>query len=128
MTFAFWLWIEMRRIYSAENADCFWDLGAYQVCDSTVFLSIFSSMFLLMTQALVSRILVPGKSSFVNASVSGWLRRLCVSPLSAFCTKDFILACSCVRCRFAAWSRASDIALVVCFIRASRRRPTALCC
>ena len=56
-------------MYSGKNPDCFWDLGAYQVCDSSQLLSIFSSLFLLMTQALVSRILVPGMSIFVNASV-----------------------------------------------------------
>lgn len=69
MIFGFWSWQEVQRIYTTENADCFWDLGAHQVCDSTMLLSIFSSMFLLMTQALLSRIFVPGKSSFVNASV-----------------------------------------------------------
>ena len=62
-------------MYVGEDADCFWDVGAYQVCDATQYISIYSSMFLLMTQALVSRIFVPGKSNFVNASVRRSLRR-----------------------------------------------------
>ena len=56
-------------MYVGKDADCFWDVGAYQVCDATQYISIYSSMFLLMTQALVSRIFGPGKSNFVNASV-----------------------------------------------------------
>lgn len=67
--FGYWSFGNFYRIYSGQNADCFWDLGAYQVCDATQNLSIFSSLFLLMAQALVSCILVPGKSNFVNASV-----------------------------------------------------------
>jgi hypothetical protein len=59
----------MRRMYEREDPDCFIQLGVYQVCDATQYLSIFSGLFLLMAQALVSRILVPGKSNFVNASV-----------------------------------------------------------
>lgn len=65
---------ELRRVYSGEDADCFWDLGAYQVCDASQRLSIFSSLILLMTQSVLSRILVPGISNFVNASVRRLLR------------------------------------------------------
>ena len=65
-------------MYAGENPDCFWDFGAYRVCDSTQLLSIFSSMFLLMTQALVSHIVVPGMSNFVNASVSRRLMCQCL--------------------------------------------------
>jgi hypothetical protein len=75
-------------VYANEDADCFWNLGAYQVCDATQKLSIYSSLFLLMTQALVSRILVPGKSNFVNASVS--CLQLLVLPCAVLtCTRFF---------------------------------------
>ena len=49
--------------------DCFLPLGAYKICEATQQLSIYSSLFMLMTQALISRVLVPGMSNFVNASV-----------------------------------------------------------
>ena len=39
------------------------------ICELTQLLSIYSSLFMLMTQALISRVLVPGMSNFVNASV-----------------------------------------------------------
>jgi hypothetical protein len=78
--FGLWGFFQIRRVYIGEDADCFWDVGAYQVCDATQQMSIFSSLFLLMTQALLSRILVPGKSNFVNASVSFYLRRLLARP------------------------------------------------
>ena len=68
----------MRRVYAGENADCFWHLGAYQVCDATQYLSIYSNLFLLMVQALVSRIPVPGMSNFVNASVKHVICILCL--------------------------------------------------
>ena len=68
--------VEARRVYSGQDADCFWNLGAYQVCDATQRLSIFSSLVLLMAQAMVTRILVPGISNFVNASVRRMLRCL----------------------------------------------------
>ena len=49
--------------------DCFIDLGSYKVCNATLLLFAYSNLFLLMLQALVSRILVPGMSNFLNASV-----------------------------------------------------------
>lgn len=60
---------EIQRV-SAGDFGCFYWIGTYQLCDATQSLSIYSSLFLLMTQALISRILVPGMSNFVNASVS----------------------------------------------------------
>ncbi len=66
-------------MYAGEDPGCFWNVGAYQVCDSTQHISIYSSLFLLMTQALVSRILVPGMSNFVNASVRCLLHYRCAS-------------------------------------------------
>jgi hypothetical protein len=59
---------EYQRVLRGEN-DCFWDIGAYRVCSATQNLSIYSSLFLLMAQASVWRMLVPGMSNFVNASV-----------------------------------------------------------
>jgi hypothetical protein len=70
----------MRRIFNGENADCFGTVGAYQVCDASQQLSIYSSLFLLTTQSLVSRILAPGMSNFVNASVRHLLRRFQIRP------------------------------------------------
>ena len=49
--------------------DCFLPLGAYKICEATLLLSISTSLFMLTTQALISRVLVPGMSNFVNASV-----------------------------------------------------------
>jgi len=51
------------------DLDCFMSLGQYSVCSVTALLSINSSMFVLMAQAFMSRVLVPGVSIFVNASV-----------------------------------------------------------
>jgi hypothetical protein len=79
MFFTYWDFTEVRRVYAGEDSSCFWNLGAYQVCDSTQHISIYSSLFLLMIQALVSRILVPGMSNFVNASVRCLLRHCCAS-------------------------------------------------
>jgi hypothetical protein len=58
----------LQRVLSGD-LDCFFEIGAYRMCDATQRLSIYTSLLLLMTQALVSRILVPGMSNFVNASV-----------------------------------------------------------
>jgi len=51
------------------NLDCFVTLKTYRFCDATQQLSLCTSLFMLMTQTLVSRVLVPGMSNFVNASV-----------------------------------------------------------
>lgn len=70
MVFGFWGFDQLRRLHSGENPDCFWQFGAFQVCDAVQNLSIYSSFFMLMTQALVSRIFFPGISIFINSSVS----------------------------------------------------------
>jgi hypothetical protein len=44
-------------------------IGAFELCDAEELISVHSSMFLLLAQALISRVLVPGMSIFVNASV-----------------------------------------------------------
>ena len=73
MIFGYWLFAQLRRV-SAGDLGCFYDIGAYPLCDATQRLSIYSSLFLLMMQALVCRTLVPGMSNFVNASVSAVFR------------------------------------------------------
>jgi hypothetical protein len=90
-------------VYVGRDADCFWDIGAYQVCDATQLLSIYSSLLLLMTQALVSRILVPGKSNFVNASVRRSLRlRVASAAAAAACDTCFRFCAASAR-RGQAW-------------------------
>jgi len=54
---------------SSADLGCFLSLGTYSVCSDTIFFSVESSLFFLMAQALISRVLVPGVSIFVNASV-----------------------------------------------------------
>ena len=70
-----------RIISSGRDADldCFLDLGAYKICDATQSLSFYTSILLLMTQSLVSRMIVPGISNFVNASVRRSHPRACCS-------------------------------------------------
>ena len=55
------------------DLDCFVKLGKYSVCTVTTELSVFSNIFLLMAQAVVSRILAPGISYFADSSVSNLL-------------------------------------------------------
>jgi hypothetical protein len=74
--FGFWIFQRIRRLAAGEDPDCFFHFGAFQLCDATQDLSICSTVFLLQAQALISRVLVPGMSIFVNASV----RRLLLAP------------------------------------------------
>jgi hypothetical protein len=60
----------MIRLARDETADCFMQLGAYTVCSETMLLSVFLQIFFIMAQAMISRILIPGVSCFLNASVS----------------------------------------------------------
>ncbi len=69
MILGYWI-VEQLALLSAGQLECFYQIGAYQLCNTTEYLSIYTSLFLLVTQALISRILVPGMSNFVNASVS----------------------------------------------------------
>ncbi len=66
--FGYWSVGQLKRIY-ANDLGCTSELGAFRLCDASLHLSLYSSLFLLMTQALVHRILVPGVSNFVNSSV-----------------------------------------------------------
>jgi hypothetical protein len=69
--YGFFAFASFQRASTGRDADldCFLDLGAYKICAVTQNLSISTSVLLLMTQALVSRMIVPGISNFVNASV-----------------------------------------------------------
>ena len=67
--FGFWIFQLFRRLSAGEDPDCFIRFGTFQLCDATQDLSIYSTLFLLQAQALIIRVLVPGMSIFVNASV-----------------------------------------------------------
>ena len=60
-----------QRVLAGGDAklDCFITLKTYRFCEATQQLSLCTSLFVLTTQALISRVLVPGMSNFVNASV-----------------------------------------------------------
>ena len=68
--YGFYAFAYFQYVSAGRDLDCFLDLGAYKICAVTQSLSIYTSVMLLMTQALVSRMIVPGISNFVNASVS----------------------------------------------------------
>jgi hypothetical protein len=67
--YGYFTFVNLQYVSSGGSLDCFLDLGAYKICAFTQRLSIYTSIMLLMTQALVSRMIVPGISNFVNASV-----------------------------------------------------------
>jgi hypothetical protein len=70
-SFGFFAFHDGYRVLKLPSADldCFLSLGTYSVCSTTIFLSVSSSLLFLMAQAFMSRVLVPGVSIFVNASV-----------------------------------------------------------
>ena len=88
INYGYYTFISFPRVSSGRDADldCFHDLGAYKICAVTQRLSLYTSILLLMTQALVSRMIVPGISNFVNASV----RRL--HP-GACCSTSYCVIC-----------------------------------
>jgi hypothetical protein len=53
----------------AERLDCFINVEEYQFCSVTQKVSIAGSILFLMVQLLISRIIFPGVSNFLNASV-----------------------------------------------------------
>jgi hypothetical protein len=69
--------VNLQYVSSGGSLECFLDLGAYKICAVSQRLSIYTSILLLMTQALVSRMIVPGISNFVNASVRRSHPRTC---------------------------------------------------
>ena len=79
--YGYFTFANFQRVYSGRDADldCFLRLGAYKICAVTQSLSLYTSILLLMTQALVSRMIVPGISNFVNASVRRLHPRACCS-------------------------------------------------
>ncbi len=68
VVFGFFILTNSQRVL-AGDLGCFYELGTYRVCEATELLSIHSTLFLLMAQAMISRIFAPGVSNFVNASV-----------------------------------------------------------
>ena len=56
---------------SDDYLDCFINVnhGAYKVCTATQKVSVSSSIMFLMVQLFISRIIFPGVSNFLNASV-----------------------------------------------------------
>jgi hypothetical protein len=77
MMYGFFTFAYFQSVSAGLNLDCFLDLGAYKICAVTQKLSICTSVLLLMAQALVSRMIVPGISNFVNASVRRSHPRAC---------------------------------------------------
>ncbi len=69
MLFGYFSLFEITSIPTDAGADCFAKIGQFRLCSAMQKIAIYTSLFLLMTQALISRILVPGMSNFVNASV-----------------------------------------------------------
>ena len=55
--------------YYCNPLDCFYNVEEYKFCTVTQKVSIASSIMFLMVQLLVSRIIFPGVSNFLNASV-----------------------------------------------------------
>jgi hypothetical protein len=70
--YGFFTFHNLQQVSAGRDLDCFLNPGAYKICALTQRLSIYTSILLLMTQALVSRMFVPGISNFVNASVRRW--------------------------------------------------------
>jgi hypothetical protein len=79
MFYGYYTFSYFQQISSGHNLDCFFNFGAYKICTVSQRLSIYSSMLLLMTQVLVSRMLLPGISNFVNASVRCLQQPACLS-------------------------------------------------
>jgi hypothetical protein len=75
--YGFFTFAYFEQVSAGGDLDCFHDLGAYKICAITQKLSICTSILLLMTQALVSCMIVPGISNFVNASVKRLQPRAC---------------------------------------------------
>ena len=84
--YGYFAFASFQQVSTGRDADldCFHDLGAYKICAVTQNLSISVSVLLLMTQALVSRMIVPGISNFVNASVRRLHPRACGSMTMVF--------------------------------------------
>jgi hypothetical protein len=66
----FWIFDQINRLSSGADPDCFHHVGDFLLCDANQHISIYNTLFFLLVQALISRLLLPGMSIFVNASVS----------------------------------------------------------
>ena len=77
--YGFYAFVDFLQVSAGRDLDCFHDLGAYKICAVTQKLSLHTGILILMTQALVSRMLLPGISNFVNASVRRLHPRACCS-------------------------------------------------
>lgn len=73
--FGYWTFIDIQQTLGGDAGECFFQIGSFNVCEATALLSIHSNLFLLMAQALLSRMFAPGRSNFVNSSVSDSARR-----------------------------------------------------
>jgi hypothetical protein len=49
--------ISVSSTHYNPRLDCFIRFGAYEVCVNTSYLSVYSNLFLLMAQALISRVI-----------------------------------------------------------------------
>jgi hypothetical protein len=67
--YGYYAFANFQKVSAGGDLDCFHDLGSHKICAVTQRLSLYTSVLLLMTQALVSRMIVPGTSNFVNALV-----------------------------------------------------------
>jgi hypothetical protein len=79
--YGLYTFVFFQQVSAGRDLDCFLNLGAYKICAVTQRLSISTSILLLMTQTLVSRMIVPGMSNFVNASVRRLHPRACCGTL-----------------------------------------------
>ena len=77
LIYGFYAFAYIQQVSAGRDLGCFLDLGAYKICAVTQRLSIWTSILLLMTQSLVSRMIVPGISNFVNASMRRSHPRAC---------------------------------------------------
>lgn len=59
----------MNRVLAGEDLDCFIACREFRICEATQELYNSFTLALFMAQAVLSRIIFPGTSNFVNASV-----------------------------------------------------------
>jgi hypothetical protein len=90
INYGFYTFLYFKRVSDRHELDCFVNLGAYKFCVVTQRLSIYTSILLLMTQALLSRMIAPGISNFVNASVRRSHPRTCCSTSEQLHADGFV--------------------------------------
>lgn len=92
----YWIFVDAMRVVGRDPG-CFTYIGVYSVCYSTESISIYVTLFVLMIQASIIRIVVPGMSIFVNESVRPSRIRVALCPLIYFLFSLFV---SLTHCRF----------------------------